>query len=123
MFDLPAALQGLHHPEYQYAPLASDLSAGYSVSCKDLVRAAYVLGVRAPQDMALHLAALPEKRLDSLYKRLRLALAYTQMALQEAGEFGPGVLEFDSTACSTLKKNHDKRGWSAAAKAAVKRWA
>ena len=95
----------VNHAELAWTLLWGQASTRHDVSCKDLLRTLYVYACMTGQDSAVQLTGLKEDKLDRWFHMIRVALAYTELAIGKEVLFPDGVVEGDATV-TAIDRSH-----------------
>jgi hypothetical protein len=97
----------LTRPRLAYTPFWRGCCGKKKVTCKDLVRTAYCVGLRCPQDVTHHKTSCGQKKTDHLVQDCRVALAYAEVQKGAEVTFSDGEVDFDTVA--TIADRSSKR--------------
>ena len=88
----------IRHPFEAYTPLWSSARRSKGMTCQDLVRSAYGVGVRTPQDSLRHYTGLGYKAVQRVCGDISTAIAYTEYKDGSDLIFDNGEVDLDTAA-------------------------
>ena len=93
----------LHHADLAFTPLSGHVSAGWDPDYAMLLRSAYAIGCKLPLDSAVQMirrktdtVRYAEDMIGGFYKKIKVALAYSEVKLSKQVVFTDDVVEPDS---------------------------